>query len=315
MIFNEMIDNFEELNNRIISHYDKKFINGKSIEREIFKGIYTIYHDLDMKMDEIIIDDGYDIIKMHYCLSGRCEYQHCKNKINYIGPGDFVAGYLLSNDRIHKFPFKSYKGFSIFASKKVLDNFLDYYFPNGKINADMLVEKLKSNEYFIISRNDPKIQSILYDLMNPDIDFYNERAIVKFLELIIYILSDDMILGEDKDKYFNKNLIYKVKQIKAEVTSDLERYFKIEEISKEYDISTKAFTECFKLVYGKTYYAFIKEYRINQAVEIIKNSNLRMNEVALSVGYLNASKFSKAFVDIIGMTPLKYKKSYYDGLK
>ena len=192
-----------------------------------------------------------------------------------------------------------------------LDKFLQKMFPDSKISSKLVLQKVQSCGPFIVINNNSKIHDIFMEMMNSNQCFGKERAVLKLAELILYILSDDLLVNEFNGRYFSKEMIGKIKQIKTSVTYNIEDYMKIEEISKQYNISKKGFTECFKAVYGKTYYAFIKEYRIQQAAEIIRTKHIKISEVVISVGYQNASKFSKAFSDIMGILPLNYKKSYY----
>ncbi len=61
-------------------------------------------------------------------------------------------------------------------------------------------------------------------------------------------------------------------------------------------------------MYGEPPYAYLKRRRMETAAFLLKTSKLSIAELALSVGYQNASKFSKAFYDIYGIAPRDYKK-------
>ena len=137
--------------------------------------------------------------------------------------------------------------------------------------------------------------------------FFRERAILKFAELILLLMNHDME-QQTCEKYYGVQIINRVKCIKKEVTSDVEEYITLEEIGRRYHISTKAFSGCFKGIYGKPYYKFIKEFRVKKAADLLREKKHSIGEIALMVGYQNASKFSKAFCDIMGMTPGCYRK-------
>lgn len=68
------------------------------------------------------------------------------------------------------------------------------------------------------------------------------------------------------------------------------------------------FRTIFKQIYGDTPYAYIKKYKMNKAAFLIATTDLNISDIALSLGYLNASKFTEAFKDINGVLPKDYKK-------
>ena len=55
-------------------------------------------------------------------------------------------------------------------------------------------------------------------------------------------------------------------------------------------------------------YAYLKEYRINKATELLRNSGLEIGKIAGMVGYDNASKFASSFKSIMGINPNEYRK-------
>lgn len=308
---NEMIESEEVIGSQIVVSYDQRYIKGKTIRYEIADGIWAIYHDIESMVQGIYPEETHNSIKMNYCISGRCECVYRKNKIIYIGAKDFVVGQIKERFDIHQFPFGRYLGFSIEMPSEKLDRFLHRLFPNSDISAKLVLDKIETVGPFLITNNNSKIHNIFMEMMNSNQCFKKERAVLKLAELILYILSDDLLVSDIEGRYYSHELINKIKQIKTSVTSDIENYMKIEEISKQYNISKKVFTECFKTVYGKTYYAFIKEYRIQQAAEMLGGNQIKISDVAISVGYQNASKFSKAFSDVMGVSPSNYKKSFY----
>ncbi|WP_058484922.1 helix-turn-helix transcriptional regulator [Defluviitalea phaphyphila] len=63
----------------------------------------------------------------------------------------------------------------------------------------------------------------------------------------------------------------------------------------------------FKKETGITYSDFVNYIRIEKSKELIKNTNLSILEIALSVGYNNQNYYTIAFKKIHGISPLKYR--------
>jgi AraC-like DNA-binding protein len=311
--FNEMIEEVEYANGKTIFYYNKNYISGKTFQYEIFDGIWLVYHDIVLPNSEILPLEETGMIRMNYCILGRCELELKSNKVFYVGAGDFVAAFLKDRQLKHTFPSGLYKGISIVTSKNKLDYFLRTVFGDTTISADLLLKKIMEYEEYMILSNYDKVQEIMRDITMFNDVFWKEKAILKFGELVLLLVNNDREAVGLKGRYYDRNFTNKIKQIKKEVTEDIGSYASIEEIAQKYNISSRAFSDCFKEVYGKTYYSFVKEFRIKRAAELLCATDKSIGEIAITVGYQNASKFSRAFSDIIGVNPMNYRKSnHYD---
>ena len=56
---------------------------------------------------------------------------------------------------------------------------------------------------------------------------------------------------------------------------------------------------------------YLKNYRLERGAEMLENRELSISEIALSVGFCDASHFYKAFSSKFGMTPKKYRELRY----
>ena len=67
---------------------------------------------------------------------------------------------------------------------------------------------------------------------------------------------------------------------------------------------------CFKSVYGSPIFTYMRNYRMNYAAALLKSDkSLKVAEIAGLVGYDSPSKFTAAFHQTMGKTPLEYRKS------
>lgn len=60
---------------------------------------------------------------------------------------------------------------------------------------------------------------------------------------------------------------------------------------------------------GQLCFSYIKKYKMNIASNELRNSKRKINDIALSLGYSNASKFSIAFQSVYGILPKDYRKA------
>lgn len=63
----------------------------------------------------------------------------------------------------------------------------------------------------------------------------------------------------------------------------------------------------FQRRYGKSPLAYLEELRMQYAAQLLRTTALRVNEIACSVGYLDALYFSRAFSRRMGLSPTAYR--------
>ena len=59
---------------------------------------------------------------------------------------------------------------------------------------------------------------------------------------------------------------------------------------------------------AKNFIDFLKEYRLKKARDLLKNTNIRINEIAKMVGYDSASYFTTIFHKYYNTTPAQYRE-------
>ena len=56
--------------------------------------------------------------------------------------------------------------------------------------------------------------------------------------------------------------------------------------------------------------SYINDYRIKQAIHLLKETELTIMEISLECGFNNLGNFLKEFRKHTNTTPLKYRKNY-----
>ena len=65
-------------------------------------------------------------------------------------------------------------------------------------------------------------------------------------------------------------------------------------------------SRCFHKETGKTFKAYVNEYRISQAVSLLETELYQITDIALLVGFSSYTKFSVVFKQIMGMSASEY---------
>lgn len=79
---------------------------------------------------------------------------------------------------------------------------------------------------------------------------------------------------------------------------------------EQFSYNSDYYNRMFKKNSGITLREYIQEIKVKKAIELIKTSNLSMEEVAIRVGYANKTSFYKIFKSYSGLTPMEYKKRF-----
>ena len=94
------------------------------------------------------------------------------------------------------------------------------------------------------------------------------------------------------------------------MTEHLDQRYTIEELSRRYLINTSSLKEVFKAVYGLPIATYMKEFRVRRAMELLRESDASIADVAAQVGYESQGKFTKAFKDVAHQLPTAFRKQH-----
>lgn len=121
----------------------------------------------------------------------------------------------------------------------------------------------------------------------------------------LYFLVEDCFGNVKIDSNDKKKLVYKMKEY-----LDANYHFNIPNqlIAEKFGFVPSYLSSIFKSYFGLSLSDYVIMLRINEAKELLKNSNLKVKEIAEQVGYSDPLYFSKAFKKIVGMSPKEYNK-------
>lgn len=90
---------------------------------------------------------------------------------------------------------------------------------------------------------------------------------------------------------------------------NLGRHVTLEELTGAFGVSGTTLKKHFHDEYGMSLYAWFKTQRMEHAAQDLRESRDSVLKIAGDYGYENASKFSTAFRDVMGVSPREYRKN------
>ncbi|PYN29764.1 MAG: hypothetical protein DME01_29240 [Candidatus Rokuibacteriota bacterium] len=83
----------------------------------------------------------------------------------------------------------------------------------------------------------------------------------------------------------------------------------IDEIARTVGVSKDHLIRVFRETFGLTAGAYYIRLRIAVACRLLRDTDEKMDDVALQVGYSGAANLSRAFKEVIGIRPGEFRRS------
>jgi AraC-like DNA-binding protein len=128
----------------------------------------------------------------------------------------------------------------------------------------------------------------------------------KALEL--FTLAISKLTSNGSDYLLNNSLLSRkevdmAQQAAVLLVEDFESIPSLGELSKKIGLSRCRLIQIFKQVHGITPFAYLKNYRLSRAKEMILEEKINITQAAAAVGYSSLSHFSKAFAEKFDCQP------------
>lgn len=133
----------------------------------------------------------------------------------------------------------------------------------------------------------------------------------------LYLFLDYLTRSIDSTKITKADGMraYYIKEAINFIEQNFSRNITIEDIANCCKLNRSYFGKIFNDTMGKSPQAFLINYRMSKAAELLNTSDLSINEIGISVGYPNQLHFSRAFKKVYGVSPRTYRnddsKHYY----
>lgn len=295
----------EEVEIKIEELKKKDKIMTKSIEvikKDFFKHLLFSNSDINIRTDKsllenIQLDEGYyyqmvvlPINKEEKEFNNKLLNSYFKevsnnNKIEYI--------YFLYNDNVYiVFYFNGNEISNISDVTNLIDEKSNVFIENG-ISVFILE---CTNKIWEVREHSKLVRKVKEKML------YNKNS-KKYYVDDLNELSD--ILEDDKNLYSATSIKLAIQFI----TKNFNNNITLKDVADEVFLSQNYLSELFKKETGEGFYEFLSNYRVKRAKELLVTTNLKIYEVAESVGYNDSITFGRAFKKITGTTPNNFRNN------
>ncbi len=275
---------------------------------QVFPGIELLYNDFHMGCCFGSKCACPDIMEINHCHHGRFECEFDNGTCAYLEEGDLAVNLLSNRTKNPCFPLEHYYGVSVVIDITEAPHAISSVLGNIPIDLLALRDRLCGDNCCFIMRATDSIEHIFSELYTVPDAVKPGYFKLKVLELLLFLSIVDISGGQRQRLYFHKDQVKIIKRIKHYITENIESHYTLKSLSERFNIPLTTMKLCFKGVYGTSIYAFIRSYRMQAAALLLAQSNESVTDIAGQVGYANASKFSGAFKQVVGLSPLQYRQ-------
>lgn len=280
---------------------------GICMDYSLFSGIDLIFMDFNCShtFREPMVNR--DILDIRHYRQGRVEFEFQNQKVFHMRENEFCINTLANMPASYSFPFEKCSGVSLVIDRDSIDSSTIHQFSLYGIDIRNLGEHLELDIHWYICKTPENLHHIfdeLYEAKGKESATYFR---IKILELLYHVQK---LRSEDRYAavYYSKEHIEIVKRARKLLIGDLETKIPLESLIAGENISMVTFQAIFKQIYGDSPYTHLKKYKMNCAAVRLREGKESISEIAVSLGYNNASKFSKAFQDVFGLLPKDYRR-------
>lgn len=293
---------------------------------------------------KITYDDGStlftngDMIFLNYCIEQEEHHMHAHDYIeiayvasgkgiHHVGGKEFIVSkgdlFLINYDIPHEFrSVPSFKEGPLAVYNCVFrPEFIDQSLINSRSFSDishifllnsLFEEGTLDNDIKLLGEDLTDIEE-LYIKMHHEYKSRNygyvEILRAYLIELLVKIFrlyrKKESIKTNSRERYYFDNVI---KFMKEHYKQDI----KLDDLASMTFLSRNYFCSCFKECTGMTVLEYIQKLRIEEACNLLKETDMKIIDIAEDIGYSDIKFFNKLFRKITGKTPSQYRKLRMD---
>lgn len=280
---------------------------GEVINYELYPGVSLQFNDIRCRH---IGECGASLplLEINYCAEGRFECELYPSCYVRLEEGDFSANWLCCRKISSSFPTGSYQGISMMLDAETAQRYMDARHPELTLRLRDLPQRLCPDHTCFHAQAKGLLRRSFEQLNDAPPCLGTGYFRVKALELLV-LLSTWNPGRKTCQTYLKQERVELMRCIRSRLEQELEKELTLEQLAREYGICITALKRDFSALYGISPSAYRRRCRMDRAAWQLTETGLPIMQVAVNVGYHNASKFSAAFYAERGMTPIAFRKS------
>lgn len=247
-----------------------------------------------------------NILLLNFCLNGRCEVDLDNGQFAFLSQGVMALGTQQVTEP-YRYPSSVYEGVELFLDLDTLEQEPYCLFLEAGIDLATLIRRFQAAQKLYLAQTPAAIQGILSELwaLRDTEDIW--RMKLGSARLLLE-LERQPYVPHPRIQYFTLSQVAIAKEVHSILLSDLSQNHTARELAERFQIGETSLKNYFRGVFGENLSVWLRKARMRRAAELLRDTELRVAEIAAQVGYENQSKFAAVFARQFGCSPLEYRR-------
>lgn len=275
---------------------------------DIFPGVTLTYLDTHAAGRHAPPSDDPDMLVIDYCHEG-CIECTWDGQTTILGTGDVLVHRNINRLCEAGASLSPFRGIRLAVDLRRAGEGLGHMLSDLNISLTAIGEKYCACGQATLFRANASLIQTFSSLCNAPEALRRRYAKAKMPELILFLdtFRRDANTAADQRR-FSRYAVVQTKAVSRYLTLHTGQQTTIADLSKRFCISQTVLKECFKRMYGESIASYSRRMRMEKAAELLLTTDLNILEIAMQVGYVNASKFSRGFRAVMGCNPNEYRR-------
>lgn len=164
--------------------------------------------------------------------------------------------------------------------------------------------------YKVITNRDIQLCTAVYEIIveyetkQPSYDFVIKSDIYRILA---HLIRKKFIVDTSQSNY-QKRAVNLIQPILEYIYGNYTSTISLDNICSKFKVSKSYFCKQFKLITNRTFSEYLVFLRTSKAIDMLKETELSITQIAFECGFNSLSYFNKVFKKSTGFTPKDYRK-------
>lgn len=155
-------------------------------------------------------------------------------------------------------------------------------------------------KYHVTENTTARGKTVLQSIYSQDYLYDIIDNLAQSLDVMMHVIG-----GPSRDSVLNDILFY--------IQHNMSDQLKLEKIAPLFGYNSAYLGKIFRQNVGESFNTYVDRVRIEQAMELLKQDQLKVYEISERVGYRSVDYFHKKFLKYVGMSPAAYRRMLLDG--
>ena len=267
--------------------------NGSLRLFSLWEGVILSFNRIDTQVWPLAQAEANNILLLNFCQKGRCEVALDDGQFALLSQGYMAVGTQQAQEE-YCYPGSLYEGIELFLDLDALSRQPYPLFQESEVSPEEIMEHLHTHRRLYLASTPPTVQTALDELWQ--LRDSQELGLIKLLSArLLWEVKRQPVEASPSIRYFTRSQVAIARETREILCADLSQNHTARELAERFQVSETSLKNYFRGVFGENLSIFLREARMRRAAELLRDTELRVAEIAAQVGYENQSKFAAVF--------------------